>query len=190
MQNSYGRYKNVRNASWQTLIDNNICELPINVLEIADNLGIKVLKNSEVHMLNNGEIGISLFINNRWVIFYDDKIKSVGRKRFTIAHELGHIILGHPLINERYARTFDINKPIIEKEADTFATRLLTPACVLHGLGVTSPYEISKICGVSLEMATIRAKRLEELKRRNKFLTSPLEKQVYKQFENYILINK
>lgn len=190
MQDSYGRYKDVRNASWQTLIDNNICELPVNVLKIANNLGITVLKNSDVHMLGDDEIAISLYIDDSWVIVYDDNIKSLGRKRFTIAHELGHIILGHPLINERYARTFDINKPIIEKEADTFATRLLTPACVLYGLGLSSPYEISKICGVSLEMATIRAKRLEELKRRNKFLTSPLEKQVYKQFEYYISNNK
>ena len=181
----YGKYKNVRNAAWQCLIDFDICKLPVNVVQITKMLGIKVVKNSIAKRLESYESGATLVQNEQWYIVYDDtQIKQ--RCRFTIAHELGHILLGHTLKNGRYARTFDTSKPEEETEADMFAARLLAPACVLWALDLHNPEEISHVCNISHSAAEVRADRMEILYRRNKFLTHPLERQVYKNFEKFI----
>ena len=186
---SYGRYKNARDSAWQVLIDYNINSLPINVVSIATSAGIKILKNSIVRKLTKGEIGISVWDSNKWYIIYDDTM-SKERARFTIAHELGHIFLGHPLKDSYHARTINIDKPRVETDADIFASRLLAPACVLWGLNLHTPEEIKEACGISYQAAELRANRMRELYERNKFLISPLERQVYNNFADYIDQNK
>lgn len=182
----YGVYKNVRNAAWQCLIDFKVSELPVNLMKIARKANIKVLKNSSVHELLPHESGASVLDEEQWYIIYDDE-NTKRRSRFTIAHELGHIFLGHELTKKGYhARTFDISKPAVEQEADAFAARLLAPACVLWGLNAHTVKEISEICNISHAAAKIRAERMKTLYARNKFLTSTLEKEVYKNFEEYI----
>jgi Zn-dependent peptidase ImmA (M78 family) len=78
----------------------------------------------------------------------------------------------------------------IEHEANVFASRLLAPACVLWGLGVTTPEQISEICGISLTAAEFRMERMDVLYKRNKFLISLLERRVYERFLPYISKNK
>lgn len=128
---------------------------------------------------------MSFFDGERWYIIYDDK-NTIQRSRFTIAHEPGHIFLGHELKGGHHARTFDISKPQTEREADMFAARLLCHACVLWALNIHSADDIARVCNVSLSAARIRAKRMTDLYDRNKFLTSPLEKAVYNNFYDYI----
>lgn len=185
----YGLYKNARDAAWKCLIDFNVTELPVKLLKIAQEADIKVIKNSTVHELALHESGVSLFDGGRWYIVYDDD-ETRQRCRFTIAHELGHIFLGHELRKGFYARTFDITKPAVEQEADVFASRLLAPVCVLWALNAYTALEISKLCDISQTVAQIRAERMLILKKRNRFLTSPLEKEVIKNFDNYIKKNR
>lgn len=186
MFSSYGNYKKVRNAAWQVLIDHNVRELPVPIVRIANESGITLIKNSEVLELRDNEVGISLLDGDNWYIIYDDTTTK-GRIRFTIAHELGHIFLGHPITHSAYhARTFESNKPEIETEADSFASRLLTPACVLWGLHVHTAEDIVNLCNVSYTAAKIRAERMQILYERNMFLRNPLEQQVFSQFEEYI----
>lgn len=90
------------------------------------------------------------------------------------------------MCDKHYARTFDTSRPTIEQEADVFAARLLAPACVLWGLDIHTAREISELCDISLTAAQVRAERMEILYSRNKFLTSPLEKKVYSNFQSYI----
>ena len=186
MFNAYGLYKKARNAAWQALIDNKISSLPVDVVKIANDNGISILKNSEANELRDGEVGVSLYDGDEWFVIYDDTVRSIGRKRFTIAHELGHIFLGHPLIAGYHKRSVDLNIPSTENEANIFASRLLAPACVLWGLNLHTAEEIAVACNISMSAATNRAERMEELYRRNKFLTSPLEKEVYNQFRDFI----
>lgn len=182
---SYGMYRRVRDASWQTLIDFNIDRLPVDIVKIASDCRISIIKNKELHELRKGEAGISILHGGEWFIIYDDAMNK-GRIMFTIAHELGHIFLGHPLKYDHHARTIDVLKPQVETEADMYAARLLAPACVLWGLGIHNAKEIADICMLSKEASQNRAKRMDELYKRNKFLTSPIEKQVYSQFEQFI----
>jgi len=184
LKDPYARYRKARDTSWLVLLDFEAKELPINIARIAKESKIKILKNIDTSELKNGELGISYYENNQWYIIYDDTMPK-ERIRFTVAHELGHIFLGHELIGQ-HRRTFNPNKPQIETQADIFASRLLAPACVLWGLGVTTAEEIMNICGISYQAAEIRAERMKELYQRNKFLISPLERQVYEQFKDFI----
>lgn len=152
---------------------------------IVHELGIKVIKNSAVNELRPNESGVSIFDGQTWYIIYDDA-ENHKRNRFTIAHELGHILLGHEVLDGYYTRERKSLKPEIETEADTFAVRLLAPACVLWGLNVYSADEISELCDISYFAAKIREERMKVLCQRNKFLSSPLEKQVFRKFEPFI----
>ncbi len=190
MSNAYGMYKQARDAAWQVLIDNNIFSLPVDPVNIAKRNSISVIKDSSVHKLRPSEDAVSFLVRSSWYIVYDDSVSSTGRKRFTIAHELGHIFLGHPLKLGFHARTFSTDKPSVESNADIFASRLLAPACVLWALDLHTPEEISKACNISLSAASVRAERMKTLYSRNKFLISPLEQQVYKNFSAFISQNK
>lgn len=181
----YGIYKNARDAAWQCLIDYKITSLPVNVLNIAKSAGIKTAKNSTVNLLLPNESGASFIYNGQWYMIYDDT-SSRQRCRFTIAHELGHIFLGHKLKRDCRIQLFDKSEPTAEQEANIFASRLLAPACVIWGLGLNTVDEISKLCDISFTAAEIRTERMKALYKRSKFLSNPLERKVYKNFEKFI----
>lgn len=184
MNDVYGIYKIARNASWQALIDFKVKELPVSVIDIAKKANITVVKNSIVNELNHGESGISIFNKNNWFIVYDDNM-SKERTRYTIAHELGHIYLGHPIENGYIARSADKNSEI-EWQAERFAIGLLAPACVLWALNLHTADQIQAVCKISHSAAEIRAERMKVLYERKKFLTHPLEQKVFEQFSEFI----
>ena len=184
---SYYKYQQARDAAWQCLIDTNICSLPVKTLKIAERFGIKVISDSDVELLKPSEYGCCIVDEDgNWTIIYNDS-DTPGRVRFTIAHELGHILLGHD-IEEGFGhyRRIVRNKPITETQADEFAARLLAPACVLWALDITSADEIERICGISHQAALYRARRMKVLVERGKFLTSPLERKVFEAFQPWI----
>ena len=139
-------------------------------------------------MLSPSERGKAIAINNTWYIIINDD-DTPRSCRFTIAHELGHIFMGHALqkgyVGHARSRHFVI-KPETESAADIFASRLLCPAIVLYKLDLHTPQEIMEICDVSYACATIRAKRMKELRQRNRFFQSPLECRVYENFRLFI----
>lgn len=184
----YGKYKNVRNSAWQALLDLNVTKLPVSVNSIAKQLGIKVIKNSDIHELQNGERGATILKNEQWYIIFNDT-ESVPVCRFTVAHEIGHILLGHILVSGTKYRTFS-KRDEEEQEADMFAARLLAPACVLHELQALSAEQIAKVCNISISAAEVRSERMQVLEARNKYYLHPLERRVREQFADYIKENK
>lgn len=180
----YGVYKTARNASWQCLSDYKVDSLPVKVSEIAKQAGIVILKNSDVNELEEGQSGLTTWQDGKFYIVYRD-IEPSYRCRFTIAHELGHIFLGHVMTDTPMYRTFAINDDN-ESAANIFARDLLAPACVLHELGITTKEEIAKLCNISPTSAGFRAERMRVLEARNVWYMHPLERQVYKLFENFI----
>ncbi|MDE5558530.1 MAG: ImmA/IrrE family metallo-endopeptidase [Ruminococcus sp.] len=108
---------------------------------------------------------------------------SIVVQRYTIAHELGHIFLDH-FVNQ----TMSISD--MEYQAERFAIDILAPACVLWGLNLHTAKDIFEVCNIFISAAQIRAKRMETLYDRNKFLISPFERQVFKQFSDFITQHK
>lgn len=197
-------YKNVRDIVWKILIKNEITELPIDLEKICKQEGInlfsyKVGKNFIESLgmtdedLENDAFSISS------AIFYNEE-KPHQRIRFSIAHEIGHILLHTNRAIKVYNREPSPYDSPIEVEANAFAARLLAPLCVLQFLNLNSAKEIAEICDISYTAAEHRFSRLCEIRKRNKerrsenkhgtFLMSRLERQVLENFKEYIDKNK
>lgn len=177
----YKDYQYSRDAAWRILIDCHITELPVRALDICKALDITVRRTT----LTAGPEGRSVALNGRPVILLAAG-PAPERRRFTLAHELGHIMLGHMGLVGLVNREPSPEDDPLEQAANVFASRLLAPACVLWGCGVQSAGEIAQMCGISQAAAQFRWERLQILYRRNKFLLSPLERQLYAQFRPYI----
>ncbi len=171
----YTRYKFSRNLAWEIIVKEHISELPIKVIPLCKRLGIKVIKYSEAPNVPKEGDGFSAVISKRAYIFYNDGAIP-QRQRFTIAHEIGHILLNH---NETEVEDK-------EAEADVFASRLLMPACILKECKVQTEEDIMLLCDVSKAAAEIRLKRLKVLTERNKFYLHPSERKVKKRFDKFI----
>lgn len=182
---NYKDYQRSRNAAWQILIDCHVTELPVRVVQLCRDIGVTVRRAP----LPEGVDGQSMILDGQPIILYRDT-ESTGRMRFTIAHELGHILLGHVGKYELVSREPSPQDNPIEQAANVFASRLLAPACVLWGCCVGSPEDIMGLCNISRAAAEFRWERMQELYRRNKFLLHPLEQQVYANFRPYIEQNK
>lgn len=160
------------------MIDYNISSLPIKLSIICHNHNIDIIKNSDLDInskarLTQNQRGKCVSVDGRFYIITDDA-NILPAQRYTIAHELGHLIIP----------TSD------EYEAERFAIGILAPACVLWGCNVHSADDIAKMCNISQASAKIRAERMEMLYKRNKFLTSPLERQVFDNFSEFINNNR
>lgn len=101
--------------------------------------------------------------NDRYLILWNDDHSEnnvEGRRRWTKAHELGHVILKHlPLVAEPMLAENGFNNltaPEFEAEADQFAATLLCPMPLFQMLGVTSPSDIKKVFGLSTEASVHR----------------------------------
>lgn len=188
---NYSNYSKSRDAAWQILVDYNVDRLPVKIVRICKSLGIRVKSYSSV----GKDDGYCKMYPDAPFIFVNS-MRSSQRQRFTIAHELGHIILGHideyKLMDKEPHSTDDE----IEQEANVFASRILAPICVLHEIGVKTPEEIALLCNISLKSAKIRFQRLQQLEKREMefikkygkgcFFLSPLEVQISKQFKSFI----
>lgn len=181
----YNNYKISRNLAWEILVRENITELPVSVTQLCRQMGIHM----KMYIPADANDGYSVIVKSEAFIFISSK-SPVERQRFTAAHELGHILLGHV---GKYALTNREPSPSdnpLEQAANVFASRLLAPACVLWGCNACSPEKIMKLCRISRAAAEYRAERMKLLYERDKFLISPVERQVYQQFLPYIESHK
>lgn len=189
----YTYYKIARNRSWITIIECGTSSLPVKVSDIAKYYNIKITPYSKSEYLNPrsvSEDGYISLVENSKVIYFNDTDKPLNRQRFTIGHELGHARLNHPLDCITARTPEQDGKDHKEVQANVFSRDILMPACVLNAIGAFEPAQISNICNISIESATIRADRLAILRVRNKFGMSPLERKVLEQFQEYIKHNK
>ena len=76
------------------------------------------------------EDGFTFFKEGNYTIFYN-KDKPLTRIRFTLFHEIGHIILLHHIEFPDYFLRLDDEEYFVEVEADTIARNLLAPANII-----------------------------------------------------------
>lgn len=96
---------------------------------------------------------------------YDGMRGGIGRDRFTVAHEIGHLLL-HDGVVAVYPRGEASHPPYRDSEwqANTFAAELLMPIHLITGL--SRPEEVAQLCGVSCDAARVRLEKLAEEKNR------------------------
>lgn len=207
----YRRYTEIRDTVWRLILDMGITKLPVSISSVLKKLCIELytyqeneetIKRLRLDCLTQTSDGFTIVLNDRYIIFYDDT-QLPARIRFTLAHELGHIILesGFSRTAEGVVYTTRNNEPNKkdnpeETAANMFAARLLAPSCVLHKLKLFSTEEIMQYCAISKIAAEFKLERMLLLEERNErflsergrgcFYLSPLERQVKAQFEDYI----
>lgn len=189
---NYDIYKYARNMAWKFLIDNHVSELPLNLSNICRNNGYRLFIDSNCTFLAQNDRGAAFLQDEQWQIVLN-AYDSISIRRYTLAHELGHIFLQHPLHNGEYGRSFGIQrtpKTLEEYQAERFAIDILAPSCVLWGLDLHTAEEIAEVCCISIQAAEYRAERMELLYRRNKFLSHPYEQKVFNQFQEFLNRNK
>lgn len=83
------------------------------------------------------------------VVFYDDTY-SVGTRLFSLAHEIGHIVLRHIATG---ALGYDASDTAQEREADAFAYALLAPLDALRAARVRTVKQIQRMTLLDRERA-------------------------------------
>lgn len=189
----YEHYKKARDMSWKVLIDSGINSLPVDLWKIAEHFDLRMhaySKSGIIPFLKEDVLhgdGFIAYIGDKKEIFINDKINDRSRRRFTMAHELGHGILNHDISKIHYRNNEnDSQTDMQELEANVFARDILMPATILAALDIHTPEEIMKLCDVSRRSAEIRAERMEELYRRNMFNRHPSERKVRELFDDFI----
>lgn len=123
----------------QTELDN---KYSVNVEKIAELCKIKVLYKKldvsgtcmNLHSSVNDETSEYMTNLNLRIILVN-QLEPLVRQRFTIAHEIGHILLGHEGISYRdpnYQKYNDLIKRANEANANSFAAELLMPEILLR----------------------------------------------------------
>jgi Zn-dependent peptidase ImmA (M78 family) len=119
------------NKALELLSDYQITEPPVHVEQLSEALGAEIAR----HRFEGPESGFALRDGPRWIIGVNIQT-SRRRQRFTIAHELGHLLLheGRPLTVDQAVLRIDLRNDISsmatddqEIQANTFAAALLMP---------------------------------------------------------------
>lgn len=140
--------------------------LPINVANIAEKLGIKV--TGAFGMEDNASGSIERHSDDSFEITYDITEAQV-RQRFTIAHEIGHFVLGH--LNEQQRCFRDLPSNFMsdamsekERQANAFAAELLMPEQIvkyaIEKKNVTHVAALANVFNVSQAAMSYRLKNL------------------------------
>lgn len=145
---------------------------PRNIVDICEKLGIEV---QETKQFPDNICGIIFKENNKYIILVN-KFHSIGRKSFTIAHELGHYFLHKELLDTNnelvsytksngskvpaLARGIDYNKR--EAQANQFAADILMPEkeFLAKCECCDSIEEVAGYFAVSTQAASVRANNL------------------------------
>jgi len=133
-------------------------EYAVNLYAIIEKLGATLCKTDK---LPNSILGSARKTRSGvWIIIVNSR-QIDSRQRFTIAHEIGHIVLNHSDIYPEYY-SFITNSKLAykERQANVFATELLMPVSKFKDLyfnkHITNVPDIAKYFQVSKQAAEIR----------------------------------
>lgn len=167
-------YQNAAEASLCCLLSCGVSALPVKPVRIVMHYDVPCLDCA--HPLLEGEIGRIIQRADGRVQIVLDPSKPILQKRFAVAHELGHYLLGHL---DRPPEPDD------ECDADSFADGVLMPLCVLYGVRAFDTSTISRVCKVPYTAAQRRSDGLKTFHKKRK-PESVLEQRVYEQFRQFI----
>ncbi len=122
------RYDEIRSAVADLIEDWGITVYPFSIWSLLRKMGISTIpysalpEKTKMSLVKNYPDALTIYPSDfnpcRTTIYYNDETCDRDRIRFTLAHELGHLILMHP----------DSDEDAYEHEADIFANYFLAPA--------------------------------------------------------------
>lgn len=106
------------------------------------------------------------YYNNRYAVFVDPwkKIQYPARYRFSLSHEIGHVVLGH-YDTYNLSLLSKSEKAILDREADEFAGEFLVPKTLLKRVKIIDIDRLAEVFQVSHEVMRIRLQRHNMLKK-------------------------
>ena len=158
---------------------------PIDCFDVCNQLGIKVYTYGEVKdtekeaFLEISKDGCSCLIElsegvfEYW-IFYNEEMRK-ERIKFTIFHELGHIILGHTEESD-----------LAESEANHFAAYALAPPPLVHQAKIEDYTDIADIFDISVTSAYYAMSRYQNWLQYGSYDYLEHEEQVIRLFKPYM----
>ena len=126
----------------------NIEKIPIDICDIAEKMGYEVIpvhKDDPIYgiLVEKECDGLMIELRDRKVIYYKaDQTK--GRQRFTIAHEIAHIRMGH------YEES-----DLANRIANHYASYLLAPEILIFLTKCNDYIELAEVFNVTLDCAWI-----------------------------------
>lgn len=149
------RYDEIRSTVADLIEDWGIAVYPFSIWSLLRKMGISTIPYSalpeedRVSLVEKYPDALTVyppdFNPRRTTIYYNDGIRDRDRIRFTLSHELGHLILMHP----------DSDEDIYEREADIFANYFLVPAPLIFEFSsidysvVSADFAVSYSCAMS-----------------------------------------
>lgn len=146
---------------------------PVDLYYLAKNLNIEIREFNMPEKLSGfaRKMRDVWWADNKFLIILN-KNQSFYRKRFTITHEIGHIVLNHKPMD--YTFSFhdieehkDKKLAWIERQADVFATELLMPKNIFLDMyfnrNIKDVSELQKLFGVSRQAVEIRIEQITKL---------------------------
>lgn len=145
---------------------------PVNLHKLAEYLKVRIHYKILPANLDGWtvELNTALVKEPRYLMLINSRRLKV-RRRFTIAHEIGHIVLGHFEIKSKalckHRKITEEDNYKYEMEADSFASELLIPTPHLLKLAKEGKNKnINKLCsfyGVSKQAMEIKLEKTERL---------------------------
>lgn len=165
------------NIQWKILDVFQECKVksfPVNIFNLIEHYGYECREYSEESQFKKEachKVSDDAFrLKNK--IFYNDTAPFC-RRRFSLAHELGHIILEHCSPYSEY----------MEKEANYFASRLLAPRMAIYYAKCKNATDVSKKFKLTYEAASYA---FDDYRRWYRYVIyhkmSQLDKRMYSQF--------
>lgn len=156
MKNDIKNLDRARLLARQSIEKYNI-RCPVNLYYVAHRLDVEIYKTKKLPRQVLGSVKLS--DDKIWIITINSN-QINPRQRFSIAHEMGHILLDHGEAGYQFIDTIGKQDQLYERQADTFATELLMPAVEFKNIyfnhHITNPADIADYFQVSMQTTEIR----------------------------------
>ncbi len=164
------RYNGTVSKAYE-FVEDNITTFPLNPFEIINKFKWGLLTYKEMASKEHcsikdicdciGNDGYSIYNGRNYTIAYNNTIKSEGRINFTLAHEIGHIILNHhkdfevtEILQDNFTKE---EYKILENEANCFARNILAPAPLVKQMKLWNMlFDMPNYFGMSFKASTTR----------------------------------
>lgn len=157
------KYENAIREAQRVLNENFVLRPPVDPYELATNEGLLVSEREFPTDVSN----LAGYINIAEQVVVVNTLDALNRRKFTVAHELGHWILHAPALKSHPELGILNRTPLgrpdpepRERETNAFAAHLLVPQDMLNEYQTSDVALLARVFAVSEQFMTYRLKHV------------------------------